>query len=83
MRFYLKQYESEAVAFDKASGDTHYLTPLANTVHSVLVSNPGVTTSELLSLVAQRLDLPTEPFLEAQIKDIVVHLHRIGLVHAP
>ena len=41
MRFQLKQYASEAVAYDTESGDTHHLAPLALALYQLFREHPG------------------------------------------
>lgn len=80
MRFLLKQYDAEAVAFDTASGDTHYLSPLALTVLQLCHEFPGLGRSEVRSLLVQRHGIEGDAPGEIQIDDALESLSRIGLI---
>lgn len=79
-RFLVKPFGPEAVVFDTASGDTHYLSPLAQAIYSICLEHPGIAPVEILPLVARRLDIPPDPHLYTQIQDVLTHLRRIDLV---
>lgn len=74
MRFHLKEYAAEAVAFDSASGDTHYLAPLALALYRLFSERPGLTVEE----ARQRLALPARA--DAEIEQALAGLRRIGLI---
>ena len=79
MRFQLKQYDSEAVIFDTASGDTHYLAPLALTLFRLCSEFPGLPRDDLRSLLARHAiesDLP----LNAQVDETLDGLRKVGLI---
>lgn len=80
MRFQLKQYASEAVAFDTASGDTHYLAPLALALYQICRDSPGVSRDGARQLLAQRHAIEPGPSLDAQIDETLDGLRRIGLI---
>jgi PqqD family protein of HPr-rel-A system len=80
VRFQLKQYASEAVAFDTASGDTHYLAPLALALYRIFRDFPGVSRDDVGPLLAQRHALDPGPALDAQIDETLNGLRRIGLI---
>ncbi|MGE5319556.1 MAG: HPr-rel-A system PqqD family peptide chaperone [Hyphomicrobiaceae bacterium] len=79
-RFLIKPFGPEAVVFDNASGDTHYLSPLAQAIYSICLEQPGLACGEIVPLVAARLAIRPEPALCTQTQDILSHLHRIGLI---
>jgi len=79
VRFQLKQYDTEAVIFDTASGDTHYLAPLALTIFRLCSEFPGLPRNDLHSLLARHLiesDLP----LDAQVDETLDGLRKVGLL---
>lgn len=81
MRFLLKEYASEAVAFDTASGDTHYLAPLALAAFKLFAEQPA------LSLEAARDALLRQPLAGQTPTPVAVDetldgLRRVGLVCA-
>lgn len=80
MRFQLKQYDSEAVVFDTASGDTHYLAPLALVLFQLCQDSPGASRDEFRHWVTQRLSLEPSALLDAQIDETLDSLRRIGLI---
>jgi PqqD family protein of HPr-rel-A system len=82
-RFLIKSFASEAVVFDTASGDTHYLSPLAQAVYSVCLAQPGIAPDAIDPLVAERLTIPADSVLCAEIRDTLDHLRRIGLIALP
>ena len=80
MRFQLKHYADEAVAFDTASGDTHYLAPLALAVFQLFREFPGLPRDDARRLLTQRLPIEAGPSLDAQIDETLDGLCRIGLI---
>lgn len=80
MRFQLKHYASEAVAFDTASGDTHYLAPLALALFQLFREQPALSRDEAKRLLAQRHAVELGPSLDGQIDDTLDGLCRIGLI---
>lgn len=79
MRFQLKHYAAEAVAFDTASGDTHYLAPLALALFQLFIEYPGLSREDARRLLAQRHAIEPGP-LDAQIDETLDGLCRIGLI---
>lgn len=80
MRFQLKRYASEAVAFDTASGDTHYLAPLALALFQLFHEHPGLSREDARRLLAQCHPIEPGPALDAQVDETLDGLRRIGLV---
>lgn len=79
MRFQFKQYESEAVVFDSASGDTHYLAPLALTLFQLCSEYPGLQRHDLKILLARHKmgsDLPRDIHFDETFDG----LRKIGLI---
>jgi len=81
VRFQLKQYASEAVAYDIESGDTHYLAPFALSVYLLFRDHPGLPRPAARQLLAQRHGLDDAPSLDVEIDETLQGLVRIGLVH--
>ena len=82
-RFQIKSFEQEAVVFDTASGDTHYLAPFNVALFQLVQSNPGMTLDELHGALASRLSLEFGPDLAHQTDQALASLRRIGLLEAP
>lgn len=80
MRFQLKHYATEAVAFDTASGDTHYLAPLALELFQLFRECPGLSREDAKRLLTQHHALEPRS-LDAQIDETLDGLHRIGLLN--
>ena len=80
MRFQLKQYASEAVAFDTASGDTHYLAPLALALYEICRDCPGVSRESARELLARRHGIERDPALDNEVDETLDGLRRIGLI---
>lgn len=80
MRFQLKHYASEAVVFDTASGDTHYLAPLALALFQLFREFPGLSRDGAKRLLKQRHAIESGPPLDAQINETLDGLCRIGLI---
>jgi PqqD family protein of HPr-rel-A system len=81
-RFQIKPFEPEAVVFDTASGDTHFLAPLTLELFQIVQSNPGLTADEMEAALASRLSLGISPHLSQLTEDALASLRRIGLLEA-
>lgn len=79
MRFQFKQFESEAVIFDSASGDTHYLAPLALTIFQLCSEYPGLQRNDLRSLLA-RHEMGSELPQDVPFDETFNGLRKIGLI---
>lgn len=82
-RFQIKNFEPEAVVFDTASGDTHYLTPLAVVLFELIQSRPGMTPADIQTGLAAQLSLPPDPRFTQITEEAISSLRRIGLLAAP
>lgn len=82
-RFQIKSFEQEAVVFDTASGDTHYLAPFNVALFQLVQDNPGMTLDELHGALASRLSLRPGPDLVQQTDLALASLRRIGLLETP
>lgn len=81
MRFQLKRYGTEAVAFDPVSGDTHYLAPLALQIFQLCHDHPGLSRTEVGALLAERHSGARGAALQIQVDETLGGLSRIGLIH--
>lgn len=79
----LQTWEDEAVAFDTASGDTHYLPPLTSQLYAICRDHPGLTAVALAERLAARLATTPDAELRAAIDESLASLHRIGLLRKP
>ncbi len=82
-RFQIKSYEREAVVFDTASGDTHFLAPLTLTLFNIIQNNPGMTANEIEAALATHLTLKSSKQLTQLTEDALANLRRIGLLETP
>jgi len=82
-RFQIKSFEQEAVVFDTASGDTHYLAPFNMVLFQLIQGNPGMTLDEMHVALASRLSLGIGPDLVHQTEQALASLRRIGLLETP
>lgn len=80
MRFHFKQYDSEAVIFDAASGDTHYLAPLALTLYQLCCEFPELPRNDLRNLLA-RHEIGSELPQDGPFDETFDGLRKIGLIH--
>jgi PqqD family protein of HPr-rel-A system len=76
----LKSWGDEAVIYDTASGDTHYLKPLTNALYQVCRDHPGLTSDEVATLLANRLGVADTPQLHELAEATVADLRKIGLL---
>jgi len=82
-RFQIKSFEREAVVFDTASGDTHFLAPLTLTIFNIIRNNPSMTADEIDACLAARLSVNTSIQLKQLTDDALANLRRIGLLETP
>ncbi len=82
-RFQIKSFEQEAVVFDTASGDTHYLAPFNVVLFQLVQRNPGMTLDEMHEALASQLSLEPGPDLHHQTDRALASLRRIGLLETP
>lgn len=76
----LKSWGDEAVVYDTASGDTHYLKPLTLALYQTCRDHPGYTSAELAAALATRLDTTETPQFRELIDYTLDSLHKIGLL---
>jgi PqqD family protein of HPr-rel-A system len=80
VRFQLKQYDSEAVVFDTASGDTHYLAPLAFALFKLCRGPLPPSRDDVVRLLAERHAIDSGWFSDAQVDETLDGLHRLELI---
>ena len=79
----LRVWDDEAVAFDVASGDTHYLQPLTRALFQTCQADPGLDAATIAARTATALGVAlSADFLNA-VDDGLDSLRRIGLLQAP
>ena len=78
----LKSWGDEAVAYDAASGDTHYLKPITLALYQACRDHPGCTSAELTQVLATRLGMADTPQLTELADDTLDRLRKIGLLES-
>jgi PqqD family protein of HPr-rel-A system len=76
----LKSWGDEAVVYDTASGDTHYLKPLTLALYQTCRDHPGYTSDEIASTLATRLGVANTPEFHELTADTLNSLRKIGLL---
>lgn len=79
----LKCWGDEAVVFNVASGDTHYLKPLTFALYQTCREHPGFTAEQLAATLAQRLKMADTPQFHDLADEVFGQLHQIGLLQSP
>lgn len=77
-----KSWGDEAVLFNSASGDTHYLKPLTLALYQTCRAHPGYTSTEIASALATRLGVADTTGFQELADDALNSLHRIGLLES-
>ena len=77
-RFLIKSFDAEAVVFDTASGDTHYLSPLAYILLNHTQS--GTFTQDITSALATAMQAEQNAEFERLAGEAIESLQRIGLL---
>lgn len=77
-RFLIKPFGTEAVVFDIASGDTHYLSPLAYTLLNHTQS--GSAAQDIPAALARAMQMEHDSEFEQQAVEAIASLQRIGLI---
>jgi PqqD family protein of HPr-rel-A system len=80
VRFQLKQYDSEAVVFDTASGDTHYLAPLALALFKLCRGPLPPSRDDIMRLLAERDAIDSGSFSDAEVDETLDGLRRLELI---
>ncbi|MHB8916127.1 MAG: HPr-rel-A system PqqD family peptide chaperone [Thiobacillus sp.] len=77
-RFLIKPFDAEAVVFDSASGDTHYLSPLACQLLITSQTPSSFTYQEISKALALEIEPGGE--MESRIDEAIQRLQHIGLL---
>ena len=78
----MKSWSNEAVIYDQASGDTHYLKPLTLALYETCCEHPGYTPAELAAALVRRIGVANTPDLLELTEDTLHHLRVINLLAA-
>lgn len=78
----LKSWGDEAVVYDAASGDTHYLKPLTLALYQICRDRPGLTSVELATALATRLNVAETPQLRELTEETLASLRKTGLLES-
>lgn len=76
----LKSWGDEAVIFDTASGDTHYLKPLTLALYQACRAHPGFNANELAAALATQLNVSQSDSFQELVDETLDTLRRIGLL---
>ena len=82
-RFRIKSFGDEAVVFDTASGDTHFLAPFTLTLFQLVQNNPGLPAHELEAVLMSEIELPGSMHLSALTQESLASLRQLGLLETP
>ena len=77
-----KSWDNEAVLFNTASGDTHYLKPLTLALYRICRDLPGRTPAELAAELAARLGVADTPQLRELTEETLASLRKAGLLES-
>ena len=78
----LKSWGDEAVVYDVASGDTHYLKPLTLALYQTCREHPGYTSTDIAAALATRLGVADTPQLRELADETLDSLRKIGLLES-
>lgn len=78
----IKNWGNEAVVYDSASGDTHYLKPITLALFQACREHPGFTSSEIAAALAARLGVADTPQLRELADETLNTLRKIGLLES-
>lgn len=79
-RFLIKCFKTEAVVFDTASGDTHYLSRLAYTLLTTRQTHPDSSYQDISKAVAVSLDMEPSGDFRLLVDEAILSLQNIGLL---
>ncbi|HWR77719.1 MAG TPA: HPr-rel-A system PqqD family peptide chaperone [Thiobacillus sp.] len=77
-----KSWDNEAVLFNTASGDTHYLKPLTLALYQTCRDHPSYNSAEIAAALATRLGVAESPQLHELTEETLDSLHKIGLLES-
>lgn len=78
----LKSWGDEAVVYDTASGDTHYLKPLTLALYQTCRDHPGYTSTEIAAALATHLKVTNTPQFMELTDDTLNGLRKVGLLES-
>lgn len=78
----LKRWGDEAVVYDGASGDTHYLKPLTLALYQICREHPGYTAPAVANALAARLGVADSPQLRETTEETLAGLRAAGLLES-
>ena len=78
----LKNWGDEAVVYDAASGDTHYLKPLTLALYQICRDHSGYTSTEIATELAARLRVANTPQLHELTEETLNSLRKVGLLES-
>ncbi|HQT34080.1 MAG: HPr-rel-A system PqqD family peptide chaperone [Thiobacillus sp.] len=76
----MKNWGDEAVVYDAASGDTHYLKPLTLALYQICRDHPGYTSTEIAAELSTRLSEANTPQLRELTEETLTSLRKISLL---
>jgi len=79
-RFQIKSFGAEAIVYDAASGDTHYLKPLTFAVFKACCEIPSLERRQVIENLGRRLDMPAGSTYATLAEEALKSLQRIGLL---
>ncbi|MEQ1592753.1 MAG: HPr-rel-A system PqqD family peptide chaperone [Thiobacillaceae bacterium] len=82
-RFQIKCFDHEAVVFDTASGDTHYLAPLAHALYTTSRDQPGISPHEMTTILAGLFETEPDSHFSQLTSQAMSSLQSIGLLETP
>ena len=82
-KWLFRTWGEEAVAFDSASGDTHFLQPLTLALYQTYSQNPGLSEAETIDLLSTRMSARVDRDFLQRANEALTSLQRIGLLQIP
>ena len=82
-RWLFRTWGQEAVAFDSASGDTHFLQPLTLALYQTYGQNPGLSEAGIVDLLSTRMSVRADRDFLQRANEALTGLQRIGLLQIP
>ena len=78
VRFQIKCFEQEAVVFDTASGDTHYLSPIAYEIYTTSLEQPGMSAQDIYIQLKRTFEVDSS--FQQRADEALSGLYQIGLM---
>ncbi len=80
LRFQIKCFGDEAVVFDTASGDTHYLAPLTYALYTTSRKHPEMNACEAPVKLARMFNVAADASFTKLTDEAMSSLQHIGLL---